>query len=428
MHWMQELDKFLIPELTATAACVLGDGCRCEPNFEDGSLRIFIQPLPDFDTGRAAQDRVLARARELCPTLGECRVYFKTPQRTTYTSHLSIAPHNIRPIGTTSFVTTFDLLLPDLIDLRDAESELAKQTQGASRVATFALGGVSTLSRLSMQEWDALALRPLRDGVAAYELVREKYHLFPGLNWPFENVKQVFLEWIMTIDRPGKILLFDTGTEGNAPRQIFNLLKDALRAAMARCDLEIEIVGIVDGSNPASVDDAGEGKTASGHHFLITVRYIKVARVLSEDFQSLVGYKKLGKEGCVAPLRDLGIVRLVADDGRLLQITGSDNLSNVFRGYMTNAIGGRDRLAQKKGHEVLTVEIERGIVGQVLATACNGELQHLINARVAGFISDDRFRDIVAEMERRYEDEWLSYPKNVWSLKEKKYVKGGLSG
>ncbi len=426
MHWMRDLDNYLIPPLTTAGTSELGDRCRCEPNFEDGSLRIVIQTLPNLAAGRAAQDRVLARARELCPTLADCRVYFKTPQPTTYTSHLSLAPHNIRPIATTSFVTTFDLPLSDLIDLRNAEGELAKRTHDAYRVATFALGGVSALSRLSMEEWDALALQPVRDGVAAYDLVREKYHLFPGLNWPFEGVKPVFLDWVATIDRSGKVLLFDTGTHGNAPRQIFNLLKGALPDLKAPFDLEFEIVGVVDGSDRASVDDAWEGKTAGGHRFLITVRYYKVARVLSEDFQSLVGYKKLGKEGYMQPLRDLGIVRLVADDGRLLQINGSDNLSNIFRGCMTNAIGGRERLVQKKGHEVLTVEIERAIVEQVLATALTGELQHLTNARVAGFISEDRFRAIIAEMERRYEDEWVNYPKNVWSLREKKYVKGGL--
>ncbi len=270
-----------------------------------------------------------------------------------------------------------------------------------------------------MEEWDALALRPVAEGATAADLMREKYHLFPGLNWRVRGgTKDIFIDWLQRIDSPGKVLIFDTGTEGNAPRQIFRLIQERLPQCDTRSPLEFEIVGIVDGDNPKSVPDIRGGRSRNGNPFLLTVEYITIGRVLSEDFQSLVGYRKLDTLGYLEPLRDIGIVRLVNDEGRVVQITATDNLSNVFRGYMTNAVGGPERLA-RKGREVLTPDVERAMVEEVLDYAQRGELSELQNAWSIGLLPDRAVLEIRQETQHRYREERAEYPRHVWSFLDK---------
>jgi hypothetical protein len=79
----------------------------------------------------------------------------------------------------------------------------------------------------------------------------------------------------------------------------------------------------------------------------VTLDYLKVPRVISEDFQRLAGYKKLLQSGYVHALRDLGLVRLIDDSGKVVQLTATDNLAEVFRGYMTNPIGACERFVRQ---------------------------------------------------------------------------------
>lgn len=418
MHWIRDLDEALIAPLSEAATRAVGYHCRCEPDLINGGFRVVIPGRISPDSKRAIRQAVFKRASELRPILADCEVYVETPKVTTYTSHLTASPGNVRPFETHSHVTTFDLPLSDLIAFRDAESEIAKRCAKAARVATFALGGVSTLSRLSFDEWDEISLQPVVDGPIASDLIREKYHLLPGLNWRSQvDSKSVFIDWLSSIDTAGKVLIFDTGTEGNAPRQIFRLIRERLSTCDTKGNLDIEIVGIVDGDNPKSVPVEREGRSRNGNMYIMTVEYLTVPRVLSEDFQSLMGYRKLDKLGYLEPLRDIGIVRLV-HEGRVVQISATDNLANVFRGYMTNGIGGYERLA-RADREVLTPEVELALLEEALGYARSGEMQQLHNAWAIGLISDRDALAIQKEMEARYNQEFQEYPRHVWSFAEK---------
>ena len=78
---------------------------------------------------------------------------------------------------------------------------------------------------------------------------------------------------------------------------MFRLLKEHLPKGNLRAWLEFEIIGIVDGGNSASVHDEYDGASQNEQLFTISVDYIKVTNVLSEDFQPLVGYKRLSSNG-----------------------------------------------------------------------------------------------------------------------------------
>ena len=126
------------------------------------------------------------------------------------------------------------------------------------------------------------------------------------------------------------------------------------------------------------------------------------------------------------PLRDVGIARLVNEEGKVVQITASDNIANVFQAYMTNAIGGPERLT-RKGREVLTEDDERAMVEQAMETAMIGEIQQLNNAWVIGLISDAQFSELRDEMVKRYQQEFGAYPAHVYSFEEKKAREGSDS-
>ncbi len=363
------------------------------------------------------------RATQLRPGLNQCGVDVKTPHVTVYTSHLAAFPQDVRPLDAPSHVITLDLRLSHLFEFRDAEAKVAARADGALRVVSFALGGVSTLTRLSMAEFESLALNPLREGVAASDLVREKYHLFPGLNWRYKVIKERFIDWVRGIQADGRILIFDTGTHGNGAREAFRLLNERLPKGDLQADLEFEIIGIVDGNDPASAHLEGGDVSRNDRLFTTRVDYIKIANILSEDFQRLIGYKRLSAHGYLLPLRDVGIARLINDEGRVVQITASDNIANVFQAYMTNAVGGPARLA-RNGREALTDDVERAMVEQVMETAMTSEVQQLHHAWVIGLISDELYTQLRDETVKRYEDEYAAYPTHVWSFEKKKAREG----
>lgn len=423
MHWMRALDEELGPPLSESAQKVLGPNCRCELDLHNGDLRVVANVRPSPEDARTVRQAVLARAKELRPALTDCGVDVKTPQVTVYTSHLAALPQNVRPFDAPSHVITFDLRLSHLFAFRDAEAQVAAKTKGALKVVTFALGGVSTLSRLSMFEFESLVLNHIRDGVAATDLVREKYHLFPGLNWRFKGIKEAFIDWVRSVPSDGRIVIFDTGTEGNGAREVFRLLNAELPKGDIRASLEFEIIGIVDGKNKASIQDDYAAESQNGQRIMTAVDYIKIDDVLSEDFQRLIGYKRLGSHGYLMPLRDVGIARLVTDEGKVVQITASDNIANVFQAYMTNAVGGPERLT-RQGREVLTEDVERAMVEQAMETAMIGEIQQLKHAWVIGLISDDQFTQLRDEMVKRYEEEFAAYPAHVYSFEKKMASEG----
>lgn len=427
MHWIHALDEELVPQLTEAAQNVLGQDCRCELDLLSGNLRVVAKVLPSPEDARAVRQNVLACAKELRPALIDCGVEVKTPQVTVYTTHLASFPQNVRPFDSPSHVITFDLPLSHLFEFREAEAEVTARTNGALKVVTFALGGVSTMSRLSMFEFESLVLDHIRDGVVAADLVREKYHLFPGLNWRYSGIKEAFIDWVRDITTDGRILIFDTGTRGNGAREVFRLLNEQLTKGDLRANLKFEIMGIVDGDDPSSVPKQGGGVSCNDLQFSTEVKYIKIKKVLSEDFQRLIGYKRLSSYGYLIPLRDIGIARLVNDEGKVVQISASDNISNVFQAYMTNAVGGSERLA-RKGRDVLTDDVERAMVEQVLETAMQGEIQQLYSAWVIGLISESKFTQLRDEMAKQYEEEFATYPAHVYSFERKKAREGSNLG
>src|SRR5205807_2170840 len=97
---------------------------------------------------------VLAAARRVCPGLKACPVDVRRPPLEAYTSHLSAHPVSERPSRTLGQLTTFVVPLPQVLSLRGAEEEVARYAGQVSYVATFALGGVPALTRLSTADWD----------------------------------------------------------------------------------------------------------------------------------------------------------------------------------------------------------------------------------------------------------------------------------
>jgi hypothetical protein len=115
----------------------------------------------------------------------------------------------------------------------------------------------------------------------------------------------------------------------------------------------------------------------------------------------------------------VGIVRLVNDGGKVLQITASDNVANVFRGYMTNAVDGAERLT-RAGCEVLTSEIELVLAERMLESAKNGKMSQLHQAWAIGLVSDEQVRALLAGIDKRYAEELAHYPVHVYSFVKKR--------
>lgn len=214
--------------------------------------------------------------------------------------------------------------------LRQQLNVLVSEAREADHVATFALGGVAPLlyiTRCLLTGDDMYAPVPDRR-------LRQKFHLFSGLNWRGNNrydVKKRFLSWLHSLPENTSLLIFDTGNEGNGTNQAYNLVEKYLKGKHPHKFRAVQVVGIV--TLPDHLKQRPADKKIGINRVRLCRRYLHVDAVPFEDASQFAGYCSISSVGLIQPLKSHHSLFVIDDTGAETVIASAD-VSGAFQALL----------------------------------------------------------------------------------------------
>jgi len=418
MAWYTALEEELLPRLRQAVDSVSGDVSFVEFDYINADIRVITTHRVDRSE-RALIEQAIREQLGRSGSRTDCPIHVTPPGQLSFTSHMTKRPHATRPLQANGNVMRFDIDLEQLLALREAESQLRSEAEQASATVTFALGGTSTLVRLSQLEFEQRRPPDPREAPAFTDEFVKRYHLFPGLGWDQQlEIPQLFGRWLESLPATNKVLIFDTGSKGNGPRAVLNLLEEVIPQLQQLAVDVISIVGIVDGTDSAQQEKDIELATRAGPTVRVRIRYLRVPRVLSEDCEMLLGYDRNRTLGYLLPLRDTAVFRLVDEQGRCLQIRGTDNASQTYQTLMSAAL----EQPRDQG-QPLTVDVEKAIVASLIDDTADIESHDLQGCYEMGLIGKADFKRESAGIKARFAAALARYPNAQWCFSSKEVVR-----
>jgi hypothetical protein len=398
MAWYTAIEEELLPTLRQAANSVSQNVSFVELDYVNADIRVITTHRVELQE-RARIEEAIRERLGACGLNTACPIHVTRPARLPFTSHMTKQPHATRPLQANGNVMRFDIDVEQLLALRAAEEQLRSEAEQSTVTVAFALGGTSTLVRLSQAEFEQRRPGDSRDVPAFADQFVKRFHLFPGLGWDKKlEIPKLFGQWLESLPATDKVLIFDTGSKGNGPRAILNLLEEVIPQSQQLAVALISIVGIVDGTDNAQQEKVIELRSAAGRKTRVGIRYLRVPRVLSEDCEMLLGYDRNRELGYLLPLRDTAVFRLVDEQGRCLQIRGTDNASQTYQKLMSAA------LVQPSGRgRPLTAEVEKAIVAQLIDMTGAIELHDLKGCYEMGLIGQTEFEREWAGIKARFD-------------------------
>jgi hypothetical protein len=213
--------------------------------------------------------------------------------------------------------------------LQNCMVDLIESSESYDFVATFALGGVFPLNFM------ARAM-----GKAGLTMSPEKFHLFAGLLWEVKGFSPVnaFCDWLGCLPNGSKVLVFDTGNDGNAGGRIRNIIRDHYADSNygeAKGDLTIDVRVIATkgekGDKPASTFTSKAGKTAT-----VDLRFLWIENNPFEDAVHYIGYESLRQAGQMKAAKYLGgvVVEFETHSNALLSADTAGAFMELFLGKL----------------------------------------------------------------------------------------------
>lgn len=398
MAWYTAIEEELLPTLRQAANSVSQNVSFVELDYVNADIRVITTHRVELQE-RARIEEAIRERLGACGLNTAYPIQVTRPARLRFTSHMTKQPHATRPLQANGNVMRFDIDVEQLLALRAAEEQLRSEAEQSTVTVAFALGGTSTLVRLSQAEFEQRRPGDSRDVPAFADQFVKRFHLFPGLGWDKKlEIPKLFGQWLESLPATDKVLIFDTGSKGNGPRAILNLLEEVIPQSQQLAVALISIVGIVDGTDNAQQEKVIELRSAAGRKTRVGIRYLRVPRVLSEDCEMLLGYDRNRELGYLLPLRDTAVFRLVDEQGRCLQIRGTDNASQTYQKLMSAA------LVQPSGRgRPLTAEVEKAIVAQLIDMTGAIELHDLKGCYEMGLIGQTEFEREWAGIKARFD-------------------------
>ncbi|NLX97808.1 MAG: hypothetical protein GXY83_16720 [Rhodopirellula sp.] len=414
MKWMNRLEEALLPPMFQAASEVCDRVRHVELDLVNQNVLVVPVERQNSESRRRIEQAIDATGRRILPTVTDWPVWVPPPPQYTFTTHLYTGPRLHRPFGQPEHLFVFDIEMQELLGLREGESTLAEMAREHKYVATFALGGASALARLSMAEWDeAMPANPF-EAPAVLDQFAKRFHLLPGLGWSNTDAEErQFISWLAGLEVGTSLFMFDTGSKGNGPRAAANAIRNAAATGQPIGPARIRIVGLVDDRDPAQERVEEDHDTPVGRTRL-TVEYIHVPRLLSEDCQVLLGHERNRKLGYILPLRNAAIFRVFDDTGHRISVVASSGASDVFRALMTNAPA-----APAVTSEPLTDARERAMVKYIHDYTRRGELNDLQVAFEWGLLIREQYENEYRGTLARYQASLKNYPNRKWDFAKK---------
>jgi hypothetical protein len=226
-----------------------------------------------------------------------------------FTNHLAyIGDLESNSIGSWEDDQILNVNLSTLSELRHAYKQVATSAIKHKYVLAFACGGLPPLlyaaHHESLNNWGNKYPKNKDD----HELLKSKYHLFPGLSWNTKNTENAFKDFLLSLPSYSSVLVVDCSFTGGAIAKANKLLREIMLEEGVP-SLNIELMGIVERDRLDEHKIANVNKQCSGDFsYSINVVIIKVKSLIFEDFPELIGYDSLQKQLGIVPKYSPGVI------------------------------------------------------------------------------------------------------------------------
>ena len=298
-------------------------------------------------------------------------------------------------------VTQFSFSREELVSLSDAHHELQDRCDSFDYVVTFARGGIPALNFITRLHFDRHASA---DNSEAIEKLRCKYHVFPALG-PIAS-ERLLTEWLDTIEKPGSILLFDTGSKGNGARRILKAIKRYIAARSSPNIERVQIVGLVDGCCKHQVPKCELVPAGLGRTVPVEIEYRRVACVLTEDCPTLLGYDTLRSLGLVKPIFTNALLRLSDESKETYIVIGARSAGVVLSEFLRNP-GSLEPTVDPEATNLHMDFVKLMILDQTFER----ESKELRGAAQLGLIGRSAYRTNLRALTREYRTKEILPPK-----------------
>lgn len=417
--WAKQIQDDLSARLLPVARAA-GAGIEVLVDLRHMTLRVVVPTGTATAVAHAVRTAILGTPDGTNLKANGWAVDVKPPFPRPYTSHVpwsGVARRPDRLRNLDGHVCVLVLARAEIAALQRALTLLEGRTANARVVATFGMGGLPLL------HWMSTPTTGAASSAAAALATASRYHLLPGLNWSgTQREKSTFKTWLAReLATPGEVLVFDTGTKGNGIRQARDLARKEIAACAPVAGASVAIAGLVDG--PSHEPELYTERGSNGVEVTVTVDYMRVPHLPTEDNGLLLGYDVNRDSGVIHPVAGLILYRIEEStafvecvvqaldrlDGRLTWLrdvvarcgrrlarhalvassSGGGTIADLVRGHL-----------QPAGKRARKADWEWATAAFVLANAQSAELEAVENAIAAGLVSPPVLNVIVARHER----------------------------
>jgi len=416
MEWYNTLEQEIVPVAFDAAKVISSKVKYAQVEFENGSVSIVI-PFHErlsSEEWQEIEDSVRSALTRIVADTGRLKIRLRHEFRSMFTRHLEAIRQTPNVIGKLHEILRFPISVTAITGLRQIYFELLNEAAEHDYVATTALGGIPALIFLVRQIEDEERPSDQNEWATFYDALREKFHLFPGLNWSgTDDEKALFFNWVSSLPDGSSVLLFDTGTSGNGIREMVNLIREQIKGSIRFGPSQINAIGVVDGKDSAQRDRDEEYESSDGKSVRVRLRFKHVPKMLTEDCQRLIGYTSVRRQLMLAPLRSNAVMQIIDDDGELVYSCGALGADSLLRSViqMRQSNGTRDSESADFMGQVISFAVAYFSIGK--------EYTMLQNAYEFGLISERQAKGIKERMADKYSKQVISGESPEWDFDKK---------
>jgi hypothetical protein len=374
-----------------------------ELDLHNGVIRVNTSEMLPLHDRKTIRKKVLSAISDECHTDGmgfqSLKINVRPPLPYPYTVHSLPLRSVVKPLGFPEHLHEVSLTIRDLQSLRQAYDALRTHARGNDFVVTCARGGMPALNYIAMGELErdngVETERPL-------EALRDKYHIFPGMAWatPTMGVKTALTDWLSGLPTGSSLLFFDTGAKGNGPRAFFKFVaKEYIPSSRTQRVAKVTILGIVDGRSTDQQPDMREVVNRSGEKTVVTIDYISVPWVVTEDVEVLLGYELLVHEGLLQPVSGTVCINLVDERERNLLTLGTTTAAAVLSSWLTRE---RRLPEQTGGTNSIAPEASAAVIDAIFVSGYNYEKAEIHTAAACGLIEEALAQELLKRLRKKY--------------------------
>ncbi len=333
--WKARLDRYVLP---CVQQALREASLPCQAigvDYRNGVIRILAEPESDSSRRKlieATTRHGIMQAPMLYHGLGVVVTRCAYP----YTVHVSFDKPSKLLTSLEDKIKLVTIKASELVSLRQAFDQLAALVPAADRVVTFALGGITALNYITRNLLSAVP-QGGQQWIAQHAQMEQQFHLFGGISWnkhaPFNFNKAQFLYWLDHLPDVRQLLVFDASFSGSAINKLKKLFTEYALGRDGFPFDSVHLVGIRESEVPLDPEHLTLQPKA-GQQVPLTVTYLSVPDLVTEDQNELIGYDALKQDDSFAAIGINALARVVDDADRCVTIAGGGDVAGSVQRWL----------------------------------------------------------------------------------------------